>query len=105
MLHRPTLNAVVRPTETDTVVFDVFTATSGTFLAEKRIRKWIGSKDRLTTRQPCGIERHRHVGQHPCRPSNSVIGGPKACAPSRSHGLLNAPCASSSATVLADPLV
>ena len=29
----PTLNAVLGPTETDTVVFDVFTATSGTFLA------------------------------------------------------------------------
>jgi VCBS repeat-containing protein len=29
----PTLNAVAGPTETDTVVFDVFTATSGTFLA------------------------------------------------------------------------
>jgi VCBS repeat-containing protein len=29
----PTLNAVSGPTETDTVVFDVFTATSGTFLA------------------------------------------------------------------------
>ena len=29
----PTLNAVLGPTETDTVVFDLFTATSGTFLA------------------------------------------------------------------------
>ncbi|OCK56011.1 VCBS domain-containing protein [Bradyrhizobium sp. LMTR 3] len=29
----PTLNAVVGPTEIDTTVFDVFTATSGTFLA------------------------------------------------------------------------
>ena len=29
----PTLNAVLGPTETDTVVFDVFTATSGTFLS------------------------------------------------------------------------
>ncbi|MEH2522052.1 VCBS repeat-containing protein [Bradyrhizobium sp. AZCC 1610] len=29
----PTLNAVAGPTETDTAVFDVFTATSGTFLA------------------------------------------------------------------------
>ena len=29
----PTLNAVIGPTEIDTTVFDVFTATSGTFLA------------------------------------------------------------------------
>ena len=29
----PTLNAIVGPTEIDTTVFDVFTATSGTFLA------------------------------------------------------------------------
>jgi hypothetical protein len=46
---------------------------------EKRIRKWIGAKGRLTKRQPCGIERHRHVGQHPLqalefgdRPSESL---------------------------------
>ena len=29
----PTLNAIIGPTEIDTTVFDVFTATSGTFLA------------------------------------------------------------------------
>ena len=29
----PTLNAILGPTETDTVVFDLFTATSGTFVA------------------------------------------------------------------------